>query len=80
LPDDVAGRLKRKLNFSNFRFRTLEVDFVLGHYPRIRSTSSFKLMSVTTAQLYSFTNYVSRSALAAGSAGQLDVVRASLKK
>jgi len=37
-------------------------------------------MSVTTAQLYSFMNDVSRSALAAGSAWQLDVVRASLKK
>jgi hypothetical protein len=58
----------------------LEVDFVLGHYPRIRSTSSFKPMSVTTAQLYSFMNYVSRSALATGSAGQRDAVRASLKK
>src|SRR5439155_12698508 len=38
-PDDVAGRVKRKLNFSNFRSGILKVDFVLGHYPGIRSTS-----------------------------------------
>jgi hypothetical protein len=27
-PDDVAGQLKRKLNFSDFRFRILEVGLV----------------------------------------------------
>jgi len=30
----------------------LKVDFVLGHYPGIGSTFSFKPVIVTTAQLY----------------------------
>ena len=32
VPDDVAARPKRKLNFSDFRFRIFEVDLaVVGH-------------------------------------------------
>jgi Fructose-bisphosphate aldolase class-II len=52
LPDHVAGRLKRELNFSDFGFWILELDLALVRHARANPTSSFNLMIVTTAQLY----------------------------
>ena len=51
VPDDVAARSKRKLNFSDFRFRIFEVDLaVLGNL-RARRRESVPWWTASTPSL-----------------------------